>query len=65
MEFHLKDMECGGCARSVAKAVEQVDPAAKIVTDLASRTVRIESSEPAARFEQALGAAGFPTAPVA
>ena len=33
MQFHLEDMTCGGCARTVTKTIQTIDPNAKIVTD--------------------------------
>ena len=30
MEFHVEGMTCGGCARSVTKAIELVDPQASV-----------------------------------
>ncbi len=29
MQFHIENMTCGGCARSVTKAIQSVDPARK------------------------------------
>ena len=31
MQFHLEDMTCGGCARTVTKTIQMIDPNAKIV----------------------------------
>ncbi len=61
MQFHIENMECGGCARSVTKAVEGVDPAAKVEIDLPQRNITVTSSQPADAFEGALAEAGFPT----
>ena len=41
MRFHIENMTCGGCARSVTKAVETVDPKAKINADPVTKTVTI------------------------
>ncbi|HEV7283722.1 MAG TPA: heavy-metal-associated domain-containing protein [Kaistia sp.] len=33
MQFHIKNMSCGGCARSVTKAIQGVDAQAKVTID--------------------------------
>lgn len=58
-ELTVPNMNCGGCARSVARAVSAVDPAAKVNFDLREKTVRIESESGRDLFEAALAAAGF------
>ena len=30
MQFHIENMTCGGCARSVTKAIQSVDPTAEV-----------------------------------
>lgn len=60
MRFHIENMSCGGCARSVTKAVESVDPTAKVTADPATKKVTIESATPADSFARALGEAGYP-----
>jgi len=51
LRFHVPNMTWGGCAKSVTKALQSVDPKARIETNPASREVRIES---AAADERAL-----------
>ncbi|WP_427852214.1 heavy-metal-associated domain-containing protein [Stenotrophomonas acidaminiphila] len=60
MNLHIENMTCGGCARSVTAAIKDVDPAATVTVDLASKRVHIESAQPAERFTAALDDAGFP-----
>lgn len=60
MDFKIENMTCGGCAKSVTKAIQSVDPAAKIETDPASRMVKVETSATAAAVQQALQEAGYP-----
>ena len=60
MRFHIENMTCGGCARSVTKAVETVDPKAKVNADPVTKKVTIESTAPAEAFSRALGEAGYP-----
>ncbi len=42
--FEVKDMTCGHCVSIITKAVEALDPAAKVQIDLAAHRVEIESS---------------------
>jgi copper chaperone len=60
MQFHVENMTCGGCARSVTKAVQSVDPAAQIETDPATRKVVVTSSRPRSEIEAVLAEAGYP-----
>ncbi|WP_423208255.1 heavy-metal-associated domain-containing protein [Paracoccus yeei] len=65
MRFHLPNMSCGGCARSVTRAIQSVDADARIVIDQSRREVELTSDLPRDRFASALAAAGFPDAPAA
>ena len=60
MKFHIENMTCGGCARSVTKAIQSVDPDAKINADPPERSVEVESSATQGQLESALREAGFP-----
>jgi copper chaperone len=63
MQFHIKNMSCGGCVRSVTAAVQSVDPAATVTPDLANRNVEVASDRPRDVLEAALAKAGYPAAP--
>jgi copper chaperone len=58
--FHVPDMHCGGCLRSVRQAIQNIDPQAKIEGDLENRVVTISSSQGEALLLSALDTAGFP-----
>lgn len=60
MQFHIENMTCGGCARSVTRAIKDVDPDANIITDPPSRSVKVETSVPEGQIVSALQSAGFP-----
>jgi len=60
MQLHVQDMMCGGCAKSVTKALTNLDKDAKVQADPESRTVNVETSAPLAQVQKALEAAGFP-----
>jgi len=60
LRFHVPNMTCGGCARSVTKALQSVDAAARIDTDPARHEIRIETSVDESVLQTALEKAGYP-----
>ena len=61
--FHVSGMTCGGCAKSVAKAVSSVDPKARVEADPSTGEVRIDSSAEERMLLAAIEKAGYPTVP--
>ena len=59
MRFHIENMTCGGCVRSVTKAVQSVDPSAEVTADPASHKVEVRSAAPRERLVAALTEAGY------
>lgn len=59
MKFYIEKMTCGGCVRTVTKAIQSVDPEAKISAHLPTRSVEITSSVNQEQLATALEAAGF------
>ncbi len=60
MQFHLDDMTCSGCARTVTKAIQMIDPNASIVTNPPTRHVEVQTSASEEQIVAALHEAGFP-----
>ena len=60
MKLNIPDMVCGGCARSVAKAVQSVDPAARVDADPDAREVRLDTTAREEEILASLEKAGFP-----
>ena len=60
MEFKVENMVCGGCARGIARAVQAVDPAARVDADPATKRVVVESKVTREKIVDALREAGFP-----
>lgn len=60
IRFHIPNMTCGGCAKSVTKALLSVDPQARIETDPPAREVRVDSVLDQSAFLTALAEAGYP-----
>ena len=60
MKFRIETMTCGGCARSVTRAIQKLDPAAEVSIDVEGRLVEVRSQRPEGDVAQALEAVGFP-----
>ena len=59
MQFHIENMTCGGCVRSVTKAIQSVDPAAEVSADPGTHTVDVKSATPRELFAAALTEVGY------
>jgi copper chaperone len=60
MQFQIDNMACGGCARSVTKAIHSVDPQAKVDIDLNLKRVTVASGIDRSAIAAGLEVAGFP-----
>ncbi|SDH17541.1 heavy-metal-associated domain-containing protein [Pelagibacterium luteolum] len=60
MEFHIDNMTCGGCAKSVTKAIQSVDPEAKVDIDLGAKVVRVTSNSNETAIVATLDDVGYP-----
>lgn len=60
MQLKIENMTCGGCANSVTKAIQSVDPTARIETNPAARSVKLETTATSAALQKALEEAGYP-----
>ncbi len=60
MRFNIANMTCGGCAKSVTRALLSVDPRARIETDPPAREVRVDSDLDESVFLAVLSEAGYP-----
>ncbi|MGL4526359.1 MAG: heavy-metal-associated domain-containing protein [Aestuariivirga sp.] len=60
MQFHIQNMTCFGCARSVTAAIQSVDKAAVVKADPENRKVNVETSAARAEIEAVLAEAGYP-----
>jgi copper chaperone len=60
MQLHIDNMTCGGCARTVTRAIQSVDPDARIDTDPPSRLVKVDTAASQEQVVAALREAGFP-----
>lgn len=60
LRFYIPNMTCGGCAKSITKALLSVDPQAHIETDPPAREVRVDSALGKSAFLTVLSEAGYP-----
>ncbi len=60
LRFHVPAMTCGGCARSITRALQVLDPSARIETDPPARELRFSGSATASAVIAALVAEGYP-----
>jgi copper chaperone len=63
LEFDIAALSCGHCARAVTEAVQELDPAAQVQVDLATKHVRVDTQADRERVVAALAEAGYPPAP--
>lgn len=59
LEFDIAALSCGHCARAVTEAVHEVDPAAQVQVDLATKHVTVNTQAERAQVVAALAEAGY------
>lgn len=59
MKFEVLDMSCGGCANAITRAVNGIDPVAKLNIDVDAKLVTVDSTLAPDRVLAAIEAAGF------
>lgn len=64
MRLHIANMACGGCAKSVTKAIQSVDSAAKVEASQETRTIHVTSNASVGELISVLKEAGYPAKPV-
>lgn len=57
--FHIHNMTCGGCVRGVTRAIQSVDPQARVQADVPARRVQVVSEQPREIVEAALTKSGY------
>ncbi len=62
MQFHIQNMTCSGCARSVTKAIQSVDAGAVVTADPENRKVEVSTAASRSAIEAALADVGYPAA---
>ena len=59
LDLKIPNMTCGHCVRAVTEAVQAADPAAKVVIDLPTHKVQIETKAETAQVLARLAEAGY------
>ncbi|HEX2794588.1 MAG TPA: heavy-metal-associated domain-containing protein [Croceicoccus sp.] len=59
VKFYIENMTCGGCAKSVKKAIASVDPGSEIKFDIPNRTVELNTEDNEYLFTLVLAAEGY------
>ncbi len=62
--FHVPGMNCGGCLRAITRAIEALDPQARVEADVEARTIKVVSAESEASLLNALSNGGYPAQPL-
>ncbi|WP_027132525.1 heavy-metal-associated domain-containing protein [Geminicoccus roseus] len=60
LHLQVPTMACGGCAKSVTKAVLSIDPDARVQIEMVTREVRVATRQNSHAVIAALAQAGFP-----
>ena len=61
--LNVENMHCGGCVKSVTRAIKSVAPMVEIAADVARRTVEIRGDADMTAILRTLDEAGFPGLP--
>jgi len=59
LTFQVEGMSCGGCVKSVTRAIQGVSPGAVVRVDLAKMRVDVDGTDDTAGIETAIRTAGF------
>jgi copper chaperone len=59
INFNVPGMTCGHCARTITNALKEVDPAAQVNIDLASKDVAVTSGAQPEQLKAAIEDAGY------
>ncbi|MAM41245.1 heavy-metal-associated domain-containing protein [Agrobacterium tumefaciens] len=60
LRFTVPNMTCGGCAKSVTKAIQSLDASAVISTDPSKREVLVDTNAAETAVRLVLAEAGYP-----
>ncbi|MGH1574256.1 heavy-metal-associated domain-containing protein [Methylobacterium sp. P31] len=65
VRFKVGKMGCGGCVKSVTRAVQAIAPDARVEVDLGAKRVTVSGTSASAdRIAEAIAAAGYPAEPM-
>ncbi|MDP5241380.1 heavy-metal-associated domain-containing protein [Uliginosibacterium sp. 31-16] len=58
-EFTVPGISCGGCAKTITRILGELDANARIEIDVATKHVKVETSQPREAVVARLSEAGF------
>jgi copper chaperone len=58
-EFKVEGMTCGGCVKSVTRAIQQVDPGCEVAVDLKEKSVKVKSVSSELEIKKTIEEAGY------
>ena len=59
LDFEVEGMTCGHCEQAVTRAVQSVDPVAKVAVDRSSGRVTVQSTRDAQAIRKAIEGEGY------
>ena len=59
MKFRIEGMTCGHCVSTLSRAIQAIDPAAKVDAQLAERMLSVSSGVAVEDVQRAIEAAGY------
>ena len=59
MKLQVSDMVCGGCVEIITQAIISVDPTAKVLADLKTKTLDLETQASTTLVQEAIAQAGY------
>ncbi len=59
MKLQVSEMVCGGCVDIITQAIISVDPTAKVLADLGTKTLDIETPASTTVIQEAIAQAGY------
>ncbi len=64
MRFTVSGMTCGGCIKSVTRAIQSADPNAQVKVDLSTQSIELQTVLSTSEAQNLIEDAGFPIAKI-
>lgn len=65
IQFQVEGMSCGHCVGAITRAVQAIDPAARVSADVPTQAVSVDSGADKDALRRAIEDAGYPVKSVA
>ncbi len=60
IQFQVEGMSCNHCVGAITRAVQEIDPAARVTADVPAQSVKVESGADIQALRAAIEEAGYP-----